>query len=265
MQRRIVGLVFCLVVFCHLTLTLVPNMHAGNARNVADFDKLVDSYFDFYFQFHPKDATAAGFHQYDAKLEDYSLASREGEISNLRTFDDQLNRLDPSKLPAESAGDLAFLQSTIKGRLLELQVIQMWRKDPSTYVNNATESIFVIIKRNFAPPEERLRSVVARERQIPAVLAEARTNLANPPAVYTRIAIEQMPGIIDFFQKDVPGAFPGIKDAALWSEFQQTNVSVIKALENFQSFLQNEMLPIPTGTFALARRIFARNFLMMRW
>ena len=70
--------------------------------------------------------------------------------------------------PPESAGDLAFLESTIKARLLELQVLQMWRKDPNLYVGDATESIFVIIKRNFAPPEDRLRSVIARERQIPA-------------------------------------------------------------------------------------------------
>ena len=43
----------------------------------------------------------------------------------------------------------------------------MWRKDPNLYVGGVTESIFVIIKRSFAPPEERLRSVIARERQIP--------------------------------------------------------------------------------------------------
>ena len=88
------------------------------------------------------------------------------------------------ELPAESAGDLEFLQSTIKARLLELQVLQMWRKDPNLYVGGATDSIFVIIKRNFAPPEERLRSVIARERPIPACL-HAHTNLVNPPKIYT--------------------------------------------------------------------------------
>ena len=33
----------------------------------AAFDKLVDHYFDFYFQFHPTAGTQAGFHQYDGK------------------------------------------------------------------------------------------------------------------------------------------------------------------------------------------------------
>jgi len=231
-------------------------MRAETPKNSADFDRLVDNYFDSYFQFHPKEGTAAGFHQYDAKLEDYSRASREGEISNLRTFGAELERLDPAKLSRESAGDLAFLQNTIKGRLLELQVLQMWRKDPNLYVGGVTESIFVIIKRSFAPPEERLRTVIARERLIPAALMTARDTLANPPGIYTEIAIEQMPGIIEFFQIDVPGAFQGVKDATLQAEFQGTNGAVVKALESFQHFLQDDLLPQSHGEF----RIGAENF-----
>jgi uncharacterized protein (DUF885 family) len=236
-------------------------MRAGSPNSPSEFNRLVDNYFDFYFQFHPKEATAAGFHQYDTKLEDYSRASREGEISNLRTFGAELERIDPAKLPAESAGDLAFLQSHIKGRLLELQVLQMWRKDPNLYVGGATESIFVIIKRHFAPPEERLRSVIARERQIPSVLLNAHANLSNPPNIYTQIAIEQMRGIIEFFQKDVPGAFPGVKDAALWAEFQQTNAAVVKALERFQAFLQNDLLPASQGDFRIGEDNFRQKLL----
>ena len=256
MLRRLVAIASAFVVLLSVGTMLAPTMCAGTSRYQNDFDKLVDSYFDFYFRFHPKEATAAGFHQYDDKLEDYSRGSREGEIANLRTFGADFERALPAKLSLESAGDLDFLQSTIKGRLLELQVLQMWRKDPNVYVGGATESIYVIIKRNFAPQEERLRSVIARERQIPGVLANARANLSNPPKVYTEISIEQMPGIIEFFQKDVPGAFPDVKDSALLAEFQQTNAAVVKSLQSFQEFLQNDLLPASHGEF----RIGAENF-----
>ena len=256
MNRRTLAFAHFFVVLCCVALTLVHSMRAESPKNPTDFDRLVDNYFDFYFKFHPKEATAAGFHQYDAKLEDYSRASREGEISNLRLFAAEFDRIDPAKLPAESAGDLDFLQSNIKGRLLELQNLQMWRKDPNLYTGGVTESIFVIIKRSFAPPEDRLRSVIARERQIPAALMTAHDNLSNPPKIYTQIAIEQMPGIIEFFQKDVPAAFREVKDPALQAEFQSTNSTVVKALENFQLFLQNNLLPASQGNF----RIGAENF-----
>jgi len=238
-----------------MTTSPIHNSRAASPNPTA-FERLVDSYFNFYFESHPKEATAAGFHEYDTKLEDYSQASREREISGLQDFASQLSRIDSTKLSADSAGDLAFLQSTIKGRLLELQVIEMWRKDPAVYVGGVTDSIFVIIKRSFAPPEERLRSVIARERQIPAALDAARGSLSNPPKTYTEIAIEQMPGIMDFFRKDVPGAFAQVADPALRAEFQASNSAVLKALVNFQHYLENDLLPASHGDF----RIGAENF-----
>jgi uncharacterized protein (DUF885 family) len=259
MNRLLVGFASSFVVLWCVGLIIPHTMRAASPKNATDFNRLVDNYFDFYFQFHPKEATAAGFHQYDSKSENYSRASREGEISNLRTFGAEFEHLDPSKLPAESAGDLDFLQNTIKARLLELQSVQMWRKDPGVYVGDTTDSIFVLIKRSFAPPEERLRSVVAREHQIPVALSAARENLSNPPKIYTEIALEQMPGIIEFYQKDVPGAFPGITDTTLWAEFQRTNADVVKALQDFQGFLQNDLLPISRGDFRIGEDNFRKK------
>ena len=261
MPKRPVAFSCSIMVFLCMSLLLLKNMRAESPKNPIEFNRLVDDYFDFYFQFHPKEATAAGFHQYDAKLEDYSPASREGEISNLRNFASQLERIDPAKLPPESAGDLAFLQSQINGRLLELQVLQMWRKDPNLYVGGVTENIFLIIKRNFAPPEERLRSVIAREQQIPGVFMTAHSNLKNPPKIYTQIAIQQLPGIIGFFQKDVPGAFQGVTDAALRAQFQLANAAVVKALENFQHFLEEDLLPASQGDFRIGEENFRKKLL----
>lgn len=260
-MRRTLALVIILGFLGGVALLSMGAMPAVPPAKPTDFERLVDSYFDTYFQFHPKEATAAGFHQYDGKLEDYSLASREGEISNLRAFAATFDRLDSRKLSAENAADLVFLESTIKARLLELQVLQMWRKDPNLYLSGVTDSIFLIIKRDFAPPEERLRSVIARERQIPLALTNARSNLLNPPKIYTQIALEEMAGIIDFFRKDVPAVFQSVTDAPLQAEFQSTNATVVKTLEDFQLFLQNDLLPKSQGNFRIGEENFRQKLL----
>ena len=56
------------------------------------------------------------------------------------------------QLSEESAGDLAFLTQHIHARLLELQSIQMWRKDPDHYISDLSYGVFLMMKRNFAPP-----------------------------------------------------------------------------------------------------------------
>ncbi|MGD1156696.1 MAG: DUF885 domain-containing protein [Terriglobia bacterium] len=258
MAKRTVAFACVFVILWCIETTFVQSMRADNPNSASseEFNRLVDDYFEAYFQFHPKEATAAGLHQHDTKLEDYSRTAREAEAAKLRALASRLDQINPARLSSESAGDLAFLKRSLKGRLLELETLQMWRKDPNLCTSGVTESIFLIIKRNFAPPEERLRLVIARERQIPDALITARRNLQNPPKIYTQIALEQMPGIIAFFRKDVPSAFQDVKDATLQAEFNRSNAAAVSAFEKFQLFLRDDLLPTSQGDF----RIGAENF-----
>src|SRR5450755_601646 len=158
---------------------------ASSLRSQTAFDKLVDEY----FQFHPTAGTQAGLHQYDMKLEDFSRAAIDAETAGLAQFQEKFSSIQSSQLSLESEGDLDVLISSIQARLLELQSIQMWRKDPDVYISNLSYSVFLIMRRNFAPAADRLRSVIAREREIPRVLAAARKNVSNPPRVYTQVAL----------------------------------------------------------------------------
>jgi uncharacterized protein (DUF885 family) len=258
MTERTVAYAGFFVILSCVIAALVGRMNFRIPINTSsgDYHKLVDDYFGAYFQFHPLEATAAGLHQYDTRLEDFSAAAREAEARRVRDFASKFDQIDPPKLSTEDAADLAFLKSAIKDRLLELETIQMWRKDPNGYAGSVTTAIFLLITRNFAPPEERLRSVIARERQIPDALVAARHNLVNPPAIYTQVAIEQMPGIIEFFRKDVPNALQDVNNSTLLVEFNRCNAAAVSALEEFQSFLRDNLLPASHGDF----RIGAENF-----
>jgi uncharacterized protein (DUF885 family) len=214
--------------------------------------RAVDRFFDEYFHFKPTDATAAGFHQFDAQLENPTQESREAQIKFLRGAEREF-----SATPATADRDL--LLAHIRGDLLELERIRMWEKNPDQYSSNFTNSIFILISRSFAPAEDRLRSVVARERQMPAVLETARANLKNPPRIYTEVAIEQMPGIISFFENDVPAAFRSVKDAGLVGEFAKTNARVLEVLRQHEAWLKNDLLPRSRGDFRLGAELYRRK------
>jgi len=264
MTRRRVAVALFFAILCCIETSFMPRMSADNPASTPseEFNRLVDDYFDAHFEFHPTEATAAGFHQYDTKLEDYSRAARERESARLRTLAARLDRINPAQLSGASAGDFAFLASTLQARRLELETLQMWRKDPNFYASGVTESIFLIIKRNYATPEERLRSVVARERQIPEALRTARRNLENPPRIYTEITLEQMPGVIAFFRQDVPKAFAGVVNTALRGEFQGSNAAVVSALEEYELFLRNDLLPGSQGDFRIGAENFRQKLLL---
>jgi uncharacterized protein (DUF885 family) len=227
----------------------------------ADFNTLVDQYFDAYYTNNPSEATQVGFHQYDAKLEDYSAAGRSREIAGFKEYLAKFERLDRTNLPPDTAADLDWIVSSIHGELLELETIQGWKKNPDTYSSGVTSSIFLVMKRNYAPPEDRLRSVIARERQFHKAFAAARMNLQNPPRIYTEIALEQLPDDIGFFQHDVPEAFSQVKDAKLLAEFKASNQAVIAEFQSYQKFLHDTVLPKSHGDFKLGAETYRKKLL----
>jgi len=215
------------------------------------FAQLVDAYFDDYFKANPSQATVTGFHQYDNQLEDFSLAAHQRNRRRLLEYLGAFQAINPRTLSQLDRDDREIMIATIHSALLEEDRVQMWRKNPDSYSGAVTSSIFSLIKRNFAPPDARLRSVIAREKQIRRALMQARAVLRNPPKIYTDIAIEQMPGNIDFFQDTLPAAFTDVKDTNLVVEFIRVNQAAMSELKNYQEWLRKDLLPRSHGTFAI--------------
>jgi uncharacterized protein (DUF885 family) len=237
---------------------------AADAQNgAADaLRKVADEYFDqVYFHYAPSTATTEGFHQYDAQLEDFSRAAVGRETRDLEKFEGKFAAIPADQLDLTSRGDRELLLGNIHGRLLRLNTIRLWEKDPDQYSSGISDGAFVLMERNFASPDERLRSLVARERLMPAALAAARQNLRNPPRIYTEIALEQLPDIISFFQKDVPAAFQKAQDEQLKAEFSKSNSAVIAALENYQAWLKKDVLPNSHGDFRFGADTYSKLLL----
>ncbi|HUX10343.1 MAG TPA: DUF885 domain-containing protein, partial [Terriglobia bacterium] len=225
------------------------------------FQKFVDQYFDGYFQFDPASATSAGIHQYDGELPGYSQADIQREIArNQRALRD-LGRIPASKLSAASQLDATVLQSLINGHLLDLVNIRMWAKDPNFYNTLAGTALFTLIERDFAPIDERLKSLTARESRIPDLLNIARANVVNPPAVYTKVAIEEVQAQIEFLQNVLPQAVVGAQSTALKAEFAKVNQSAVAAYQQFLDYLQKVLTPQSQGNFAIGVQNYQKKLL----
>ena len=133
------------------------------------------------FTARPSEGTAAGLHQYDAALDDLSRPAVETRIAELKGQLARLGAIDRATLSADDAIDARVLDGQIRAELLDLETLRVWESNPMGYVRLPGGAIDGLIKRDFAPAAERLRSVIARERAVPAVFAAARANLKNPP------------------------------------------------------------------------------------
>ncbi len=244
-----------------MTLPALSTAQPHDAKdNKAEFLAASDAYFDqLYFPFQPSAGTLSGYHQYDARLEDYSLKNIHAEITALHSFESRISAIQADGLDSTTSADRELVLSSIRSMLLTLEVIRPWEKNPDNYSGSVSNAAFALMERKFASPEERLRSLVAREKLMPQTFVDARANLKNPPRIYTEIAIEQLPGIISFFQHDVPLAFADAKDASLNSEFAATNAAVIHSLQSYLAWLKNDLLPKSNGDFRFGADTFRKK------
>jgi uncharacterized protein (DUF885 family) len=255
-------MVGCLVLFTGMAYVSNEAQAQSPAGGDAQFTKLADQYFDqYYFPFNPTQGTLDGFHQYDSQLENYSRVSIERQVAVLKSFEQQVEQVDAVKLSLEQSTDRQLVLGDIRSRLLTLENIRPWEKNPDFYSSGITQSIFAIMERNFAPADQRLKAAIAREKLVPAVFEAARQNLKNPPPVYVDVALEQLPGIVRFFQNDVPAAFKDVKDAALLTEFRAANQKVIESLGQYQGFIQKELKPKAHGDFRLGAENYRKKLL----
>ena len=235
---------------------------AAGILQAQSWDGLVDNYFDeAVFPFNPTSAVQTGFHAYDAQLEDFSQATIQKEVAVNRRFEAQFAAFPVTKLSADQQADREMVLGNIRSTLLSLESIRMWEKDPDQYASTASGAAFTIMSRTFAPADVRLRALIAREKQMPKLFAAGRANLKNPPKIYSEVAIEQVPGIIGFFQSDVPLAFKTVKDPALLGEFKQSNAVVIKELQTWLAWLKSDVLPRSKGDYKLGADTYRKKLL----
>ncbi len=216
----------------------------------SSFTALAKSIIDDRMRRYPSAATDLGVHQYDDRIEDASAAAVQAESKAFQDFRARLVAVDTTPLSVVNRADREQLILAMDAGILADDVIKRWTKDADAYSGGITNAAYVIMKRPFAPAPDRLRSLIARERLMPAVLQEARKNLATPPHIYTQIAIEQIDGNVSFFRNDVPAAFADVKDSTLLAEFKAANDSVVAALTAYKGWLQKELLPKSTGSYA---------------
>jgi uncharacterized protein (DUF885 family) len=236
-----------------------------NRQTDARVARLGDEYLRGYYSFNPSEATAAGLHEFDSKLEERGPEAVAAEARRLKGALAELARVPEWRLSPEARYDFLVLGSNARARLLELEEIKMWRHDPSLYVRLASSAVDNILKRAYSPVEQRLPAVLARERQIPRLLDEARANLDNPPRIYTETALAEASGSVAFFERVVPQMFEragGSRlDAARRAEFHSANDSAVAALRSFREWLERDLLPRSNGVFAIGAENFRKKLL----
>jgi uncharacterized protein (DUF885 family) len=228
---------------------------AATAPDDARFEAFAQKYLQELLDRDPETATRLGEHRNDARLNDYSAQGVDRDLAAAKAGLAELSSIDPKKLSAEDSVDYRILKNRLESQAYELETLRGWQWNPLQY--NVGSAIYALISREFAPPEDRLRSVIGRLNGVPAVVAAAKANLKNPPKVHTETAIQQNKGTTRLVKEQLE---PLVKQVpALEKEFRAAQSTALTALADYQQWLEKDLLPRSNGEFRIGEEKFRKK------
>jgi uncharacterized protein (DUF885 family) len=234
-----------------------PQKSSPPGSEAKAFDQLADDYLKGYLAWRPQTGTGLGLHQYDGKVTDFSQNSLATELERLKTFDQRLATLNTGQLGAAASHDYRLLRASIQREIFSFEQMRVYSQNPMTYAGVLDVNIY--IKRNFAPFEERVRSVISILQQAPRIMSHARANLAEAlPRPYVETAMEEANGAADFLGKDLVEALKDVKNAKLRTEFDAANKQAIAELRGYVTYLKEQKLGKANDSYALGREKYMK-------
>jgi hypothetical protein len=211
---------------------------AQNAED-AKFRKFQDTFWDTYFRLFPTAGTMQGYTKYNDRLEDLSQAAVEKFLESADGFNQELvTKIDKFKLSPDVQVEQDLMRDFLDLQVLKLENSLFILDNPIYYNDLFVNSIRSLITRNPGTP-----AAVSRAKLLPGLIKKAKDNLKTPPREYTEAAIKQLAGVIDFYKTDVP------KLAGSSSGLLVETQKILMALDDYQRFLQGELLSRSTGNF----------------
>lgn len=225
-------------------------------------DPVLSAFYSAYlgadFALRPLQATRAGDHRFDARIDDLSAAARAARLAQVRQALDALPRaVDYAKLSRPAQIDFEILRDALALDLWQAENVRRYADDPRVYGDYTTECVFLLLTQSSLPQAANLEHAIARMAQIPRVLADAQANLRNPPRVVAETAVRQNLGAITFYEREL---FELVGEAASSAELKAAAKQAAAALRQHQQFLEKELLPRATGEWRIGKAMFAEKF-----
>src|SRR6476659_1010193 len=159
------------------------------AMNPPQLHKLANDYYDWRNQNYPVSASDQGPHTWDEKLADYSAAAIAKRQAHVRAVAEKVRAIDVKGWSKDEAIDAILFRSQIERDEFADRVQRREVTDPQVYVREASDGIFSLLKKEYAPTDVRARAAMHRLEQVPHLLAQGKKNLTEPVRLYAELAI----------------------------------------------------------------------------
>jgi uncharacterized protein (DUF885 family) len=208
--------------------------------DAAALHKLADDYYNWRNENYPVRSSDAGLHTWDNALTDYSVAKIVARAEHVRKLLDQVRAIKSETWPKDNRIDAILFRAQLENVDFGNRVLKFEETNPLIYVEECSNGIFSLLKKEYDTAANRAHSAAARFRAMPALLAQAEKNLRSPVKLYAQLAIQSARHIDPLFVESTAPLAKDLSDADR-AEFEKARDVALAAVHAFASTLEKKL------------------------
>jgi uncharacterized protein (DUF885 family) len=216
---------------------------------MSSFTDFCAGYFKKYFELHPTEAIYYGIEGYDHLLNDYSDETYRAQKALVEESLNKLRQIPINDLDKDQAIDYDLLEGRLTIQQYEHKKEDYRLKWPDTYL--PVDAIYILTVRS---TNDLSGNLLSRLNRTPGLIQQGIANLsrpeANPPRLWTEMAIESAKGGLSFLENLT--AHPKVQATVKNNEALQTAIEKAKnAIGDFALFLERDLFPRSRSIYAV--------------
>lgn len=235
-MKRLVPVVF---VFVLISNSVIP-VSAQQPKTPADLQKLAADYYNWRNENFPVASSDAGLHTWDNRLTDYSLSTVLARRLHAKEILAKVDAIPTSGWSKDDRIDWMLFRAQIDGVVFFNRVMDFEQSDPQVYVNECSNGIFSLLKKEYDTPRNRALAATERLRQMPQLLERGKQNLIKPVRLYAQLAIESARSIDSLFNESLMTLATGL-NAAERNELVKARDAALVALHGYADWLERRL------------------------
>ncbi len=155
-------------------MAAAPPLSADSPQRLRD---LAHEYYQWQNREFPVASSDAGLHTFDNKLADFSAAAILERQEHVHELLVRVRSLDTAGWPKDDQIDAILFRAQLEEPEFDARVLHSEESNPLLYVDECSNAIFSLLKKDYASHHDRAVAATARLQAMPALLTQAQANL----------------------------------------------------------------------------------------
>ena len=191
----------------HILLILgvgaASRVSAQAAASPASLRTIAHAYYAWSDSVYPVNTSDQGNHRWDDRITDYRPAGIRARRAHVATLLGRVRAMRTDRWSKDDRVDWLLFRSQLERADFFGRGLAPEASDPQVYVNESSNAVFSLLKKDYAPHAVRAMAAAARLEQVPPMLTRARSALIHPVKLYAQLAIDAAKGGDDLYTQSL--------------------------------------------------------------